>query len=53
MYTLHFICAFLLTLLLSIASLAASLTMIFSTEELTDMGVRLDPSTAFGEESLA
>jgi hypothetical protein len=51
MNTLNFICAFLITLLLSITWLASSLKLFFTTEELGEMGIRLDPSGRHGEEA--
>ena len=43
MNTLTFTCALVLTLLLPIMSLAASLKMFLTTEELIEMGIRLEP----------
>ena len=42
MNTLHLTCALLLTLLLSIALFASSIKLFFTTDELTEMGVRLE-----------
>ena len=41
MNTLHLTCALLLTLLLCITLCAASVKLFFTTDELTEMGVRL------------
>ena len=43
MNTLTFTCALVLTLLLPIMFFASSLKMFFTTEELTEMGIRLEP----------
>jgi len=42
MNTLNLTCALLLTLLLSIALFASSVKLFFTSDELTDMGVRLE-----------
>jgi hypothetical protein len=44
MNTLNFSCALLPTLLLSIALFASSVRLLFTTDELTEIGVRLEPS---------
>ena len=51
MNTLNFTCALLLTLLLSMTWSASSLGLFFTTEELTEMGIRLGPSAAYREEA--
>jgi hypothetical protein len=51
MNTLNFTCALLLTLLLSITWFASSLRLFFTTEELTEMGIRLEPSVVYRAEA--
>jgi hypothetical protein len=49
MNTLNFTCALLLTLLLSITFFASAVKPFFTTDELTEMGVRLEPYAREGE----
>ena len=42
MNTLNFTCALLITLLLSISLIASSVESLFTTDELDEMGIRLD-----------
>ena len=44
MNTLIFICALLLTILLTLTLFASSLKLFFTTDELTAMGIRIEPS---------
>jgi hypothetical protein len=53
MNTLNFTCALLLTLLLSISCFASSMKLFFTTDELTEMGVRLELSDIEGEGAAA
>jgi hypothetical protein len=52
MNTITFTCALVLILLLPIMFFASSLKMFFTTEELTEMGIRLEPWD-LGEEGIA
>jgi hypothetical protein len=49
MNTLNFTCTLLLTLLLPITLFASSVKLFFTTDELAEMGVRLEPSGREGE----
>ena len=44
MNTLIFICAPLLTILITLTLFASSLKLFFTTDELTEMGIRIEPS---------
>ena len=44
MNTLIFICALLLTVLLTLTLFASSLKLFFTADELTEMGIRIEPS---------
>ena len=44
MNTLHFSCILLLTLFLLMTLIASSVMVFFTDEELTEMGVRIEPS---------
>lgn len=44
MNTLIFICALLLTILITLTLFASSLKLFFTTDELTEMGIRIEPS---------
>ena len=49
MNTLNFTCALLLTLLLPITFFASSVKLFFTSDELTEMGVRIGPADKQGE----
>lgn len=53
MNTISFICLLVLSLLLPISLLGSSGTVFFTEEELTEMGVRLEPSDMEGIASIA
>ena len=44
MNTPNLICALLVTLLLPLGLFAASVKLLFTTDELTEMGIRIEPS---------
>ena len=53
MNTLHFTCILLLALLLPTTLFASSVRMLFTDEELTEMGVRIEPGDIESERAMA